>query len=131
MTRVDSPWEPDDAAVSYVLEASTGRQTQAIPGLTWLRTADFDGDGLADLWGTHAGKVLAFRGAAPEVWRRFGDWQSAPDFDGDGTDDLLSPLSGPASMMGANASVLLQPTPEPVRSMTARMTSRPVMSPSA
>jgi len=88
----------------HLLEASTGREAHTIAGLTAARTADLDGDGLADLWGEADGQLRAFRGEAPEVWRALGRFSPADayrwvaretvppavDLDGDGIADTLN-----------------------------------------
>jgi hypothetical protein len=56
-------------AMVHVLESSTGREVHTVTGLTKPRTADFDGDGLVDLWGEVNGEVRALRGEPPEAWR--------------------------------------------------------------
>ena len=91
-------------ATVHVLEASSGREVHSIDGLTNPEVADFDGDGLTDLWGEADGQVCAFRGEPPEAWRtlgsfsRAGGWPASADgtfrptadFDGDGIGDTLS-----------------------------------------
>ncbi len=57
----------------YMLAASTGREVQTLPGFFQTHTADLDGDGLTDLWGEYRGELRAFRGEAPESWRRSGN----------------------------------------------------------
>ncbi len=112
--------------VVHVLEASTGRELNQAMGLTRLGTADLDGDGLDDLWGSAAGELRSMRGAPPEAWRAFGRFtpasrsyfpfaanieRTAADFDGDGIADTLSgglnvtraSLSGPAGSRTAIA----------------------------
>jgi len=88
----------------HLLEGSTGREVHTIAGLTAARTADLDGDGLADLWGEADGQLRAFRGEAPEAWRAlgwfrpadafegldYGTARPAADFDGDGIADTLN-----------------------------------------
>ena len=90
----------------HVLESSTGREVHTVAGLTNPRSADFDGDGLVDLWGEVEGELRAFRGEPPEAWRALGGFaaaaanpasadetvQPAADFDGDGIADTLSSL---------------------------------------
>ena len=61
-SRIHSP-------IVYALELSTGREVHTINGLTQPRSADFDGDGLVDLWGEFDGEIRAFRGETPELWQ--------------------------------------------------------------
>ena len=80
---LDFPVLGNDTAsepVVHLLEASTGRQQHTLIGLAQPRFADFDGDGLTDLWGDAGGELRAFRGEAPEAWRALGSFQrpSAP-----------------------------------------------------
>jgi outer membrane protein assembly factor BamB len=101
------PCDTDPLTV-HVLEASTGREVQAMAEFTRMQVADLDGDGLQDLWGESRdesrGDLRAFRGEGPEVWRALGgfapaaadrpDWypsefRPAADFDGDGIGDVL------------------------------------------
>ncbi len=46
-----------DSPVVHVLEASTGRELNRAIGLTRIGTADLDGDGLLDLWGSARGEL--------------------------------------------------------------------------
>ena len=102
----------DLPAVAHVLEGSTGRELHSVKGLYTMSIADFDGDGLADLWGEAGGELVAFRGPMPEAWRAFGQYESAgrhakppgdrtnhfADFDGDGIGDaILAGLYPPSS----------------------------------
>ncbi len=97
--------------VTYLLEASTGRERHEIDGLAGARVADLDGDGVGDLWGDVGGELRVFRGEAPEAWRALGllgparaeDDSGEPagtmavDLDGDGiTDALARELHGPS-----------------------------------
>ena len=100
---------PPDPPVVHLLAAATGTEVHTIPGLSWPKSADLDGDGLADLWGSVDGKLCAIRGDPPEAWRALDRLQPAGDFDGDGMTDVLSndfesPRIGPG------------PTDEPDRS---------------
>ncbi len=58
--------------------------------LSWPQTADLDGDGLSDIWGSVEGKLRAIRGQVPEAWRALGKLQRTGDLDGDGIGDVLS-----------------------------------------
>jgi hypothetical protein len=81
---------PPDPPVVHLLAAATGREAHTIEGLSWPKTADLDGDSLADLWGSVQDKLRAFRAVAPEAWRSLGGLQPAGDLDGDGMTDVLS-----------------------------------------
>ena len=90
--------------VVHVLEASTGREFHRIDGLAIWGVADFDGDGIADLWGEAGSQLRAFRGPMPEAWRALGYYRAAgqhlepprdgedhiADFDGDGIGDAIT-----------------------------------------
>ena len=98
------------------LVLSTGRELHSVDRLTDPAAADFDGDGLADLWGDVGGHLTAFRGEAPEAWRALGYFNTTDptrgrslgsatpagaDYSGDGIADALdasnvpNPLSDP------------------------------------
>ncbi len=79
-----------DPPVVHFLAAATGQEAHTIAGLSRPKTADLDGDGLADLWGSVDGKLRAFRARPPEPWRALDRLQPAGDFDGDGMTDVLS-----------------------------------------
>ena len=96
---------PARPPVVHMLELSTGRELHALEGLTNPGAADFDGDGLADLWGEFRGQLAAFQGEAPEAWRALGNFHTAQttrisgndtltrsfvDFNGDRVADALS-----------------------------------------
>ncbi len=96
---------PARPPVVHMLELSTGRELHALAGLTNPGAADFDGDGLADLWGEFRGQLAAFQGEAPEAWRALGNFHTAQttrisgndtltrsfvDFNGDLVADALS-----------------------------------------
>ena len=107
---IGGPINPDASpgnfrrATVHVLEASTGREVHSVDGLTHPQVADFDGDGLTDLWGEADGQIRAFRGEPPEAWRALGiSWTAGGylrntsgtfgptvDFDGDRIADTLS-----------------------------------------
>ncbi len=95
----------------HLLEASTGIERHTVSGLNKAGYADFDGDGLADLWGEVDGELRAFRAEATEAWRALGRFEPAHssypaidlirspsvDLDGDGVADTLANLArGPA-----------------------------------
>jgi outer membrane protein assembly factor BamB len=87
-TKVPS-YAPDPPVV-HLLAASTGTFAHTIDGLSWPKTDDLDGDGLADLWGSVDNQLRAFRANAPEAWRALGGLQPAGDLDGDGMNDVVS-----------------------------------------
>ena len=91
-----------DCPVVHVLEASTGRELHQAGGLTRIGTADLDGDGLIDPWGSAGGELRSVRGNPPEAWRAFDPFRPATkanftlgpnsgsepaDLDGDGIAD--------------------------------------------
>ncbi len=76
--------------VVHVLAASTGQEVHTIEDFDWPRTADLDGDGLVDLWGSASGKLQGFRAEPPEDWRALGTFETAADFDGDSVTDLMT-----------------------------------------
>ncbi len=84
------PFSSPDPPVVHFLAAATGKEEHTIAGLSWPKTADLDGDGLTDLWGSVDGKLCAFRGGPPEAWRVLDRLHAAGDFDGDGMTDVLS-----------------------------------------
>ena len=84
------PFSSPDPPVVHFLAAATGKEEHTIAGLSWPKTADLDGDGLTDLWGSVDGKLCAFRGGPPEAWRVHDRLHAASDFDGDGMTDVLS-----------------------------------------
>ena len=102
--QVTSSMASDRPAAVHVLEASTGRELHQIEGLHGAKVADFDGDGLGDLWGEAEGQLTAVRGPMPEAWRALGYFAAAgrysgppdehashtADLDGDGIGDALT-----------------------------------------
>jgi outer membrane protein assembly factor BamB/tRNA A-37 threonylcarbamoyl transferase component Bud32 len=82
---------------TYALSATTGQVEYTVPAFRALGVADFNRDGLPDLYGAVEGgaKVRALRGSAVEPWRILGTgWQPAQDFDGDGIADLINVNDG-------------------------------------
>jgi hypothetical protein len=86
----ENPYYPPDPPIVHLLAGSTGQEVHTIMGLSWPQTADLDGDGLSDIWGSVEGKLRALRGQVPETWRALGKLQRAGDLDGDGIGDVLS-----------------------------------------
>jgi hypothetical protein len=90
---------------TWVLDAASGRVNHSVAGLESVGTADFDGDGLTDLYGysfrvqvkqgtssrTIPGprKLHVFRAAPPEQLRLLGAWRVTGDFAGEGHRALL------------------------------------------
>ncbi len=96
-------YAPDPPVVHFLM-ASSGAESHTIAGLSWPKTADLDGDGLADLWGSVEGKLRAFRAEPPEAWRALDRLHAAGDLDGDGIVDVMSndfesPRVGPVDTM--------------------------------
>ncbi len=98
-------------AAVHILEASSGRELHTVAGLTSPEVADFDGDGLTDLWGEVDRQIRAFRGEPPEAWRALGFFWTAAghrghasntlapavDLDGDDFADVLNGNVSPPS----------------------------------
>jgi outer membrane protein assembly factor BamB len=84
---------PGGQHVTYILSAGTGRLVHTLPEVFDPKVADFNGDGIPDLFYTvapqGAPRYLAIRGTVPEPWRELGSWQPIGDLDGDGTSDLV------------------------------------------
>ena len=71
-------------------------------------SADLDGDGLPELWGTSgdpsnptAVRRVVSRGSPPEVWKRLGRWLPGQDYDRDGISDLIGPDAAERSEVDA------------------------------
>ena len=76
-------------AVTYFLSAGTGELVHQLSNVSDLRIADFNGDGIDDLFYTAApqgaSRMLVIQGRPPETWKRLGRWQPIQDVDGDGS----------------------------------------------
>ena len=94
------PIDPSAKPKVVVLDTASGRLVHEIDGMREARLADFNGDGLLDLWGVIDNRAYAFRGDAPEVWGALGDWRSVADLDGDGLGDLIRCASDPEAAPG-------------------------------
>jgi hypothetical protein len=91
---------PGGQPMTFILSAATGRLTHTLPEVADPKLADFNGDGLADIYyyyfqSSSAGlenyrNLVALRGTPPEPWRQLGDWTPAQDFDGDGVAELVN-----------------------------------------
>jgi serine/threonine protein kinase len=84
------PFSSPDQPVVHFLAAATGHEEHSITGLSWPKTADLDGDGWIDLWGSVENKLCAYRGRPSEAWRVIDRLHADSDFDGDGMTDVLS-----------------------------------------
>jgi serine/threonine protein kinase/outer membrane protein assembly factor BamB len=79
--------------LTLALGAGSGRIEHTLPDVAEPQIADFDGDGIADLFYTvspqGAPRNLVVRGVVPDVWKQLGDWRAAADFNQDGFTDLI------------------------------------------
>lgn len=84
--------------MTLALAASSGKVEHTLPDVRESRVADFDGDGILDLYYTvspqGAPRNLVIKGTAPDAWRQLGDWRAAADFDADGFTDLVGIFDG-------------------------------------
>jgi outer membrane protein assembly factor BamB/tRNA A-37 threonylcarbamoyl transferase component Bud32 len=74
----------DPVVNTLVFSSTSGKVEHSWPGLVDVDTADFNGDGIPDLYGLrveetsvsgrYASKLHAVRGGPPERWRRLGAW---------------------------------------------------------
>lgn len=79
--------------MTYALAGGSGQVEHVLPDVAEPQVADFNGDGLADLFYTvspqGAPRQLVVKGTPPQPWKRPGAWQAAGDFDGDRETDLV------------------------------------------
>ena len=61
----ENPYYPPDPPIVHLLAGSTGQEVHTIMALSWPQTADLDGDGLSDIWGSVEGKLRAFVARCP------------------------------------------------------------------
>jgi len=77
----------------YLVSAARGVETHRLESVHATRLADFNGDGLSDIFSsreTRDGMQLqVLAGAAPEAWRRLGDLRPAQDYNRDGVTDAV------------------------------------------
>jgi outer membrane protein assembly factor BamB len=104
---------PEVTATTYVLAAGSGRLEHVLPGWFDVQQADFNGDGIPDLYQFRPdqpyqtawpGKLYALRGLPPAAWYRLDRVGPARDFNGDGVTDLLGMLPPPDPSTGSASS---------------------------
>ncbi len=108
---LSKPW-------SVVLAASSGHLMHILNDFGSPEIADFNGDGLPDLFARRvenpsqpyaAGNLLAIKGTPPEAWRMLSIYGLIPaaDLNGDGYEDLVSAIgSQPRAISGRDGSLL-------------------------
>ena len=108
---LSKPW-------SVVLAASSGHLMHILNDFGSPEIADFNGDGLPDLFARRvenpsqpyaAGNLLAIKGMPPEAWRMLSIYGLIPaaDLNGDGYEDLVSAIgSQPRAISGRDGSLL-------------------------
>src|SRR5262249_27923885 len=84
---------PGGQPMTFVLSAGTGRLLHTLPEVINPKVADFNGDGIPDLYYTvspqGSPRLLVLQGMSPEPWKQLGQWRPGQAFDGDGYTDLL------------------------------------------
>lgn len=89
---------PGGSARTLVLAGGSGRLEHTLPDIHNARVADFDGDGITDLFYTVAPqgvpRNLVIKGTVPDAWRQLGDWRAAADFNADGFTDFIAIADG-------------------------------------
>lgn len=104
--------------LTLALLAGAGRIEHTLPDVADAAVADFDGDGIADLFYTvspqGAPRHLVVRGTVPDAWKQLGDWRAAADFDRDGFTDLVGIAdTALAARSGRDGRILWQAPPGP------------------
>jgi outer membrane protein assembly factor BamB/predicted Ser/Thr protein kinase len=84
---------PGGQAMTFFLQASTGRVAHTLSEVSAPHIADFNSDGIVDVYYTvspqGAPRMMIARGTQSEPWTRLGQWDAIRDVDGDRVDDML------------------------------------------
>jgi serine/threonine protein kinase len=91
---------PRDDPTVFIFAASNGRLLHQLADLHPTGSADLDGDGIPELWGTSTWlsspdtiRPVVVAGLSAERWQRLGRWEVGRDYNRDGVADLVGPAS--------------------------------------